>query len=216
MESKLKVTCPSCGHAHETTTYPGINVGESPELKARVKDGSLFIWECPHCGARNLARYQTIYHDPDQRLMIWLLPEGSLPEEQRKLLESRLSGISDTLDGYVLRRVGDVGSLIEKVNIFDAGLDDMVIEMSKYVTKMELAQKAEGKDIMDVPFKFFRMEGPDNDISFSYPKDGAMHGAQIGFNVYEDCAGILRRNPSIKPSGAFPVVDQDLIGRFFR
>ena len=213
---RKEFTCPSCGEKHLVETYDRINVAEDPSLKAGVRDGSLFVWECPHCGTRNLARYQTVYHDPEQRIMIWLLPEGILPEDQERLLESRLTEISDSLDGYVLRRVGDVGSLIEKVNIFDAGLDDITIEMSKYVTKMELAQKGEGKAVMEAPFKFFRIDGPDNDISFSYPKDGTMHGASIGFNVYEDCAGILRRNPSVKPSGAFPVVDQKLIERFFR
>lgn len=216
MRTTVKAVCPFCGETSDISVYSGVNVGEEPELKAKVKDGSLFLWECPHCGKTNLASGQTIYHDPEERVMIWLLPKGSVPEDKVRLVEASLAEAAGTLEGYVFRRVEDAGSLIEKVNIVDAGLDDMAVEMCKYVTKMELAGKEGGKDVLEAPFKFFRIDGPDNELTFTYPSGGAMHGVQVGFNVYEDCAGILRRNPSIKPSGGFPVIDQDWIARFFR
>lgn len=216
MRTTAKAVCPSCGEASEIPVYSGINVAEEPELKPKVKDGSLFLWECPHCGKTNLAAGQTIYHDPEERVLIWLLPPGSVPEDKVRMVEASLSGAAETLEGYVFRRVEDVGSLIEKVNILDAGLDDIAVEMCKYVTKMEMAGKDGGKAVLDAPFKFFRIDGPDNELTFTYPSGGAMQGVQVGFNVYEDCAGILRRNPSIKPSGGFPVIDQDWIARFFR
>ena len=69
---------------------------------------------------------------------------------------------------------------------------------------------------MDVPMKFFRIEGSDHELAFTYPSEGQMQGLQVGFNVYEDCAGILRRNPSIKPASGFPKIDQEWVARFFR
>ena len=48
----MNATCSRCGESHAITTYPSINVAADPDLKARVRDGSLFVWECPHCGAR--------------------------------------------------------------------------------------------------------------------------------------------------------------------
>ena len=140
---------------------------------------------------------------------------GLLPEEKVAELGRQIEASSDFPEGYIFRRVSDVGSLVEKVNIFDAGLDDTVLEMCKYVTRMEMAGKAGEKDLVSAQLKFYRTDGPDNDIEFSYPLNGQMHGVRIGFNVYGDCAGILRRNPSIKPSGGFPVVDQAWIARFF-
>ncbi|MBR1926675.1 MAG: CpXC domain-containing protein [Bacteroidales bacterium] len=216
MRTKALATCSSCGQTSETTLYSGINTSSEPELKSKVKDGSLFLWECPHCGKTNLAASQLVYHDPEERLMIWLLPEGSLPENSVRTIERNLESAAESLDGYTFRRVDDAGSLIEKVNIFDSGLEDTVIEMVKYVTKMELAPKSEGKDVMDAPMKFFRIEGPDHELTFTYPSGGQMRGVQIGFNVYEDCAGILRRNPSIKPSPGFSRIDQGWVARFFR
>ena len=214
MKTTLKATCSSCGHVQEITAYTGINIAEEPDLKARVKDGSLFVWECPVCGRANLARYQTLYHDPQERIMIWMLPEGLIPEDKVEAIGRQIEASSEQTGEYVFRRVSDIGSLIEKVNIFDAGLDDRIIEMCKYVTRMEMAEKGD-KEILETSLKFYRMDGPDNDLEFSYPKDGKMLGVRIGFNVYGDCAGILRRNPSIKPSGGFPVVDQAWIARFF-
>ena len=109
----------------------------------------------------------------------------------------------------------DVGSLIEKVNIFDAGLDDCVIEMCKYVSRMELSSKEEGSAVSSAPLKFFRISGPDHDLEFTYPSGGQMHGIALGFNVYEDCAGILRRNPQVKPASGFAKVDSSWIARYF-
>lgn len=216
MSEKVTAVCAACGERHGIDVWNRINIGDNPELKSKVKDGSLFIWECPHCGKANLVQRQTLYHDPSDRLMIWLMPDGIIPEAQEKALEAQFDKISQTLDGYTLRRVTDVGTLIEKVNILDAGLDDCVIEMCKYITKMEMTEKGEGKDIMDVPFKFYRTDGPDNDIELSYPQNGRMHGLRIGFNVYEDCAGIIRRNPSVKPSSGFSRIDPAWVARFFR
>ena len=74
--------CSRCGESHAVQTWPSINVAQDPDLKARVRDGSLFVWECPHCGARSLVKYQTLYHDPAEKLMVWLLPGDAEPPAQ--------------------------------------------------------------------------------------------------------------------------------------
>lgn len=203
---EIKATCRSCSQEHKVEFWNRINVSENPELKERVKDGSLFVWECPHCGTSNLISGQVLYHDPESKLMVFVIPET---------FEKQLAELSASLEGYTLRRVEDVGSLIEKVNIFDAGLDDCVIEMCKYVSRMELSSKEEGSAVSSAPLKFFRISGPDHDLEFTYPSGGQMHGIALGFNVYEDCAGILRRNPKVKPASGFAKVDSSWIARYF-
>ena len=38
----------------------------------------------------------------------------------------------------------------------------------------------------------------------------------VGFNVYEDCAGIVSRSPEIRSAASGPVrVDKEWIGQFF-
>lgn len=205
----MEIRCSRCGAVLPVEEQPLLNTARDPELKARVKDGSLFVRECPYCGTRNLVAFETLYHDPSARLMIWLLPDG-------KEAPTGVAEAVKQLEGYTLRRVSDAGSLIEKVNIFDAGLDDRLIEMCKWVTKMEMAEKEHRDDILEAPFKFWRLEGADHEIVLSFPRDGQMQVVNIGFNVYEDARGILSRNPSVKADAGFAQVDARWLAQFFR
>ncbi len=200
----------SCNHCHQKTEIPvrqSINTALDPEVKARVKDGSLFVWECPYCGHRNLAVYQTLYHDPDNRLMVWLLPgEQQAPQAVEEAVKD--------LEGYTLRLVRNVGDLVEKVNIHDAGLEDTVLEMCKWVTRRELSAK--NPAAMDASLKFVRLEGADNELVMAFPLDGQMQVVNVGFNVYEDARGILSRHPAIRPAPGFAQIDPAWIDQFFR
>ena len=203
--------CSKCGQQHKIIIYKSINTADNPELKAKVADGSLFLWECPHCGQMNLARYETLYHDPAGKLMVWLIPAGEISEAQMQAITMH----TKAMGGYTLRRVNDMGTLMEKVLIAEAGLDDIVLEMCKYVTKLEMLQKsvsAEQKDeFMASTFHFYRVEG-DGDgriLTFMYALDGQMLGVNVGWNVYQDCAGILERNPQIRPEEGFAKIDAE-------
>ena len=107
----MRVSCTNCGAGNDITIYPGINVASDPELKAKVKDGSLFVWKCPDCGQLNLNPYQTLYHDPAAKIMVWLFPEETVSEEDRIVAENRMALISKQLqegkqlEGYTLRRL---------------------------------------------------------------------------------------------------------------
>ena len=206
--------CSKCGHQHKIIVYRSINIADNPELKAKVKDGSLFLWECPHCGQVNLAKYETLYHDPALKVMFWLIPAGEISESQMQAITMH----TKAMGGYTLRRVNDMGTLMEKVLIAEAGLDDVVLEMCKYVTKLEMVQKsvgAEQKDeFMASVFHFYRSEGEGDErvLTFMYALDGQMLGVNIGWNVYQDCAGILERNPQVRPADGFEKIDADWLG----
>ena len=203
----VPANCSRCGGTHSVETYPSINTALDPTLKARVRDGSLFVWECPYCGTRNLLKYETLYHDPAERLMVWLLPGDALPP-------AAVADAVKELDGYTLRLVREVGNLVEKVNIHAAGLDDVLVEMCKYVTRMELSEKQ--GSVVEAPLKFYKLDGPDNDLLFSFPQDGEMKVVNVGFHVYEDARGILGRHPSVRPEPGFAQVDAAWLGQYFR
>ena len=205
----VPASCNRCGGTHSVETFPSINTALDPDLKARVRDGSLFVWECPYCGARNLLKYETLYHDPGERLMVWLLPGDALPPAQ-------VAAAVKELEGYTLRLVREVGDLVEKVNIHACGLDDVIMEMCKYVTRMELSDQYRNPAILDAPLKFYRMEGPDNDLVFSFPLEGEMKTVHVGFHVYEDARGILGRHQEVRPEPGFALIDAAWLGRYFR
>jgi len=200
-------SCSNCQSQTEVNIPRSINTALDPDLKTRVRDGSLFIWECPYCGRRNVAVTELLYHDPQARLMLWLLPGEAQPSAQAQAAVKEL-------DRYTLRIVREAGELIEKVNIADAGLEDTIVEMCKWVTKRELAAK--NPAAANAPLKFLRTEGADHDLIFAFPLDGNMQVVNVGFNVYEDARGILSRNPSVKPGEGFSRVDAAWLERFFQ
>jgi len=206
--SKSQAACCKCGNSHELPIYKSINTSEDTALKQKVMDGSLFVWECPDCGQMNLVKYESLYHDPEKKIMVWLLPTGELPNTEMTAILNHTKAMGD----YTLRRVSDVTSLMEKVLLFEEGLDDMAIEMCKYVTKMEMAAKKEDQDVssmMNLPMHFLKKE--DEVITLSFPQDGKMAGCRIGYNVYEDCLGILERNRESLKTEGFAKIDSEWI-----
>jgi hypothetical protein len=141
--------------------------------------------------------------------MIWLIPSGEVSETQMQAITMH----TKAMGGYTLRIACDMGSLMEKVLITDAGLDDVVLEMCKYVTKLEMVQTTVGVDhkeeFMASVFHFYKSEGEDDArvLTFMYGMGGQMQGVNIGWNVYKDCEGILERNPQIRPEDGFVQID---------
>ena len=149
--------CPTCGTAFDVQRYDMVNVKENPELKASVINGDIFLQECPRCGRRHLVGGPLVYLDPDEMVLL--------------MLSDKPLSMTDT-GGYTARLVSRAGDLIEKVKIFDAGLDDKAIEMCKYVTKQEAGKP------MDL--KFLRLDGADNELVFTYPAGVSSAGWGVG------------------------------------
>ena len=182
-----------CGKAFDVPVPTVVNVVENPDLKTRVTSGALFVASCPDCGTENLIKHPFLYLDTQARVLI-LLADADVDD----------SGMDR---GMTVRKVSSVEELIGKVKIFDAGLDDVVIELCKFVTCRELGR--------DVDLKFLKMDGADNEIILTYPDKGQMEMLAIGFNVYEDCRGIVSRNPThSEAGGGLATVDQAWLSRF--
>lgn len=192
---KIDTICRHCGRKESREIISSVDAVASPELKEKVRSGELFRWNCPECGKDNLLTYPFLYHDSSQKLILLVSESRELP--------------TDTVpDGYCSRLVAGPGELIEKIMISEAGLDDVVLELCKMITLQEM-----GKDFA---LKFFRIDGADSEIVFTYPDGAQMQMLAVGLNVYEDCAGIVQRNSSISERAkALLRVDQEWISQFF-
>ena len=192
---QINMQCRSCSKEYSVPFNGIINVGSDPDLRARVASGEFFLHECPFCGTKNLIPVQScLYHDALNKVMIVFSPLSLKME--------------DVPQDYTYRLVGSIGELIEKVKIFSASLDDVVIEMCKYVLRGELKK--------DVELKFVGISGADSEMTFTYPQNSQMEMIAVGFNVYEDCAGIVRRNPELHEAARGCVtVDKDWLKKFF-
>ena len=169
------VLCNNCSGQSSTEIYQYVNACTQPELKEKILSGELFLWTCPKCGAKKLLTYPLLYRDTNQKIIICL---SAAP----------LSVANP--EGWTGRIVGEPGELIEKIKIFDAGLDDMAIEMTKFVTEAE-----SGKEMK---LKFLRLDESEGALIFTYPEAGEMQLLSVGLGVYENCLAALQRNPGIR------------------
>lgn len=199
IRSQAMAVCQKCGKQHRVDIYKSINTQTDPDLKAMVLSGELFLWNCPDCGTGNLVAYDCLYHDPEEKFMVWMLPfsEPEGPEKDAIMRQAKAMG------DYRLRIVSNAGDLMEKVMIFDAGLNDRCIELVKYVALQE--QQMQGVSNLH----FYRMQ--DDVMVFSGVKNGQMDGFGFGLNVYEDCQGILLRNEAVAAENGFARIDSDWV-----
>ncbi|HEM5489895.1 TPA: CpXC domain-containing protein [Streptococcus suis] len=160
------ISCPLCNHQSGFTTYQSINATLEPKLKQQLIDRELFKFYCLNCGEQRVVCYETLYHDMENRLMLYYIPAMVNRESEETRIEDIFSQIkqiegdrySNTFDTYKFRIVSDLESFIEKVQIFDAGYDDRIVELMKFV----LAPKEEEDIQFSYDHMVFTKEGDDS------------------------------------------------------
>ena len=132
LQRTTSIKCPTCNKKSKTKIYDSLNISLDPDEKAKLLNGELFQWECPHCHESFLLDFGFIYHDMEKRLMIYFRPAGddaAADEDDAYGLRSKMLDL--VKDSYSLRTVHGIENLQEKIRIFDAGLNDVVIEYFK-------------------------------------------------------------------------------------
>lgn len=135
LNAKQNVKCPQCSQMSETTVWNSITVKDSPDLKQDLLHGKVNMFRCPSCSYSALMPAPMLYHDEEKRLMISFSPcsnallKNQLFDNVQKA--SKESEELDRLEGYNLRFVTDYNELLEKILIFDNGMNDKTIEVIK-------------------------------------------------------------------------------------
>ena len=125
-----KVTCPSCHHEGEFEVWDSINTVLDPEMKEKVLNQSIFLYTCPNCGETFRLNYPTLYHQMEDLVMIYLVPESEV-EKTYEMFYGENALADFRTEKYLTRIVTSANQLIEKIQIFDAGKDDRVMELVK-------------------------------------------------------------------------------------
>ena len=73
-----KVTCPFCHHEGDFEVWDSINTVLDPEMKKKVLNQSIFLYTCPNCGETFRLNYPTLYHQMEDLVMIYLVPESEV------------------------------------------------------------------------------------------------------------------------------------------
>ena len=132
-----EVTCPKCSKSSSAHIYISINATNDPQFREDLLSGKLLDFTCPHCGRKGRCAYPLLYNDMRRRFMIYLIPEIDRFQLEDRSLEDDYRN----LKGIRKRITADFNSLKEKIFIFESGLDDMAVELTKYAISSMVAKK---------------------------------------------------------------------------
>lgn len=150
MPQTIELKCPVCQTPASKSIETTINCKERPDLKKAILDGSLMGFECDHCGAKRQIETQVLYHDPDQKTLMFVAPDyHKEPELLRKTLALIVEKEGIDINDYRLRIMTSVPQLVEKIYIFDEGMDDQEMEIVKILTDGLFAQQEPNRTVIN-------------------------------------------------------------------
>lgn len=201
-QTSKDVGCPHCGAAVKTEMWPGINAQDSPELRERLLDETLFDWTCPSCGYRARLLYPCLYHDRDRKFMVYLAPGGSPCELEAADVSEKFPRLSSVKK----RVVSTLPRLKEKILIFEAGLDDYAVELVKLALADVMNEKY-GKQAESCYFCY--ADEAEDRIGFSFVFEGENEPASRGtrLDAYEKSLEIVKSSGVSEQETGFLSVD---------
>ena len=146
-----KLTCPSCHHDGDFEVWDSINTVLDPEMKENVLNQSIFLYTCPNCGETFRLNYPILYHQMEDLVMIYLVPESEVEKTYEIFYEKNALADFHT-EKYLNRIVTSANQLIEKIKIFDAGKDDRIIELVKLLAADSILKNNPAIDFDELRF----------------------------------------------------------------
>lgn len=132
-----RIVCPKCNETTEVSVYTSINAIQDPKLREEALDERLFKWQCASCGHEARLTYPVLYNDMKNRFMVYLIPKI----DRFQLADRELEAEFNNLKSINKRLVPNFNAFKEKVFIFESGLDDMAVEMTKLAVSEAVAEK---------------------------------------------------------------------------
>ncbi len=133
-----KITCPNCRKETVFTVWDSIN-SEMDFLIPDIISGKLFEMTCDGCGHQTTIEYPILFNDMIHHATIYFTPNQEVPADD----EIEVFRIT----GNHIRFVFSLLEFREKTAIYNAGLDDRIIEIAKVLLFAELESQLEGRQI---------------------------------------------------------------------
>lgn len=211
------IKCLKCKKASDFEFYESINTALDPKLKQRVKNFDIFKFVCPHCGSEQFVNYSFLYHQMEDQIMIFYCQDEEEVNKVRSLYAEDFAtatdenGVERPIDtsGYRRRIVIGADELVEKIRIFDAGLDDRLMEIYKVMLfgqmQAELAEIPGGSDVDEV----FVDEQLDGSLDLVFVAQGRAVGAVPFAQEVYDVIKAQYEAAVTHLAAVEPVIDQD-------
>lgn len=184
------IICPQCGESQKYRLYASINIKENPEFKQKILEETLFDWRCKRCNYFAAMAYPFIYNDPEAGYIISTAPMGTNGDVQP----------TEAIRDFIKRSVKNLAELKEKILIFDAGFDDVAVELVKNALCDIIKNTYQ---VSRVHAYFSRINERDNEMEFAIFLPGktepVYHSTKL--DVYKQSQEVLRALDFVDPEG---------------
>ena len=181
----------------DVTVWNSVTVSDSADLKQDLLHGQVNMFRCPSCGHAALMPTPMLYHDEEKQLMVSFSPcndpilKSQLFDNIRKT--SKESGELSKLEGYNLRFVTDYNELLEKILIFDNGMNDKTVEMIKLMILSQDIDKS-----VDRVCRFGKRDGDEIEFMIYDARENQTYTSRVPIATYKTVDTSLRES-GVKP-----------------
>ena len=147
-----EIRCLHCRRHFSVREYQKVELPRQQELIPYILDGSIFEFECPYCREEHtvlidqdefiidnhVKKYRIYYSDNeyDNGVKLMQVSHGlGITSEQEKDFVLEVRALDE--EGYRIRFEPNYGSAVEKMIIFEAGLNDVAVELLKSYMELE-------------------------------------------------------------------------------
>ena len=215
ISEKQTVKCPACGEISDLTVWQSITAADSPDLKSDLLAGKINMFLCGTCGQRALFPSPILYTDTEKRLVISFYPQNDAAERQRIFEEikksSAQSGELENYPDYNLRFVTSYNELMEKILIFDNGLDDKVLEVIKLLVLAQDSDKMAQRSCI-----FGKADGGEIEFLVTDAKENQVYTSRVPLETYTTVKTQLAASGVKFKSFNWELVDADYAASLLR
>ena len=185
-----EILCPQCGEKQRYRLVTGLNVAENPELRDKILDETLFDWRCKRCNYFAAMAYPFLYTDPRAGYVVSVAPTGTNGDVEP----------TEAVKDYVKRSVKNLAELKEKILIFDAGYDDVAVELVKNAL-CEIIKSSYKVDRVHAYFSRVNDREGEMEFAIFLPKktEPVYHSTKL--EVYKQSQEVLRALDFVDPEG---------------
>lgn len=183
------VTCPKCAQQSATNIIVSGNTAENPNLRKMIFDETPFRWKCRKCGFSSRYQHPLLYNDPAHGFMIYYIPKV----ERQKIADAKLEAEYPDMSDIKKRIVPEINAMKEKIVLFENGINDMAVELTKLAVS-EVVAKETGHNVYAGYFTDMNTEK--NSISFQFFVGGDKRSyiQSTRLEVYRRSLDIVRKN----------------------
>lgn len=136
-----KIKCNKCGIEFDAPVYESVNVTLDPDLREKVLNGEIFVFECPVCHEKHFIQYPFLYHDMKNKFMIQQGNPADLISYEHNFVKGNSEEINKDfigfLDNYKQLGATSYKDFLSKIIMLENGLDYRIATLLELVVKSQ-------------------------------------------------------------------------------